>query len=242
MTLPAARKTALLWLWLSAVAAVAVAAPGPGPSPGPQKANHELLTNLGMVRRRVAPAHHRKRLAAEMRSSGAHDDSHMVVIKLPPAPYYYAHAKPAKTLEPSHNAVSKPALHFHGNGKPTGVYHWNLPVLKKMKAGHARHGGAAKRTSDGDSKIYHIQKTSPFTEHHDDPAAAASSNDVLKAKESQHAPAFSRKSHAPKSKISYYTPRRKTMFQKLFQGNGKPHSFYVIEKSKKPIHYHRLLP
>lgn len=44
-------------------------------------------------------------------------------------------------------------------------------------------------------------------------------------------------------KPSYYVPAKpkKSQFMKYFPGNGKPKSFYVIEKSKKP-HYHRLLP
>lgn len=44
-------------------------------------------------------------------------------------------------------------------------------------------------------------------------------------------------------KPTYYVPTKptKASFRKYFPGNGKLHSFYVIESSKK-AHYHRLLP
>lgn len=44
-------------------------------------------------------------------------------------------------------------------------------------------------------------------------------------------------------KPSYYVPikPKKGTFMNHFAGNGKPHSFYVIEKSRK-AHYHKLLP
>lgn len=42
--------------------------------------------------------------------------------------------------------------------------------------------------------------------------------------------------------LAYYVPAKKTSFRKYFSGNGKPKSFYVIEKNKKSAEYHRLLP
>ncbi|KAG6448970.1 uncharacterized protein LOC115442794 [Manduca sexta] len=42
--------------------------------------------------------------------------------------------------------------------------------------------------------------------------------------------------------LAYYVPAKKTSFRKYFSGNGKPKSFYVIEKDKKSAQYHRLLP
>ncbi|GBP29189.1 hypothetical protein EVAR_20550_1 [Eumeta japonica] len=43
--------------------------------------------------------------------------------------------------------------------------------------------------------------------------------------------------------LAYYVPaKKKTSFRKYFSGNGKPKSFYVIEKDNKSTEYHRLLP
>lgn len=42
--------------------------------------------------------------------------------------------------------------------------------------------------------------------------------------------------------LAYYVPAKKASFRKYFSGNGKPKSFYVIEKNKKSAEYHRLLP
>lgn len=42
--------------------------------------------------------------------------------------------------------------------------------------------------------------------------------------------------------LAYYVPSKKTSFRKYFSGNGKPKSFYVIDKDKHAAEYHRLLP
>ncbi|CAG9584879.1 unnamed protein product [Danaus chrysippus] len=42
--------------------------------------------------------------------------------------------------------------------------------------------------------------------------------------------------------LSYYVPAKKSSFRKYYSGNGKPKSFYIIEKDKKTAEYHRLLP
>ncbi|XP_004932567.1 uncharacterized protein LOC101738458 [Bombyx mori] len=42
--------------------------------------------------------------------------------------------------------------------------------------------------------------------------------------------------------LAYYVPAKKTSFRKYFSGNGKPKSFYVIEKNKSAAQYHKLLP
>ncbi|KAG7302895.1 hypothetical protein JYU34_012881 [Plutella xylostella] len=42
--------------------------------------------------------------------------------------------------------------------------------------------------------------------------------------------------------LAYYVPEKKQSFRKYFSGNGKPKSFYIIEKSKKEAEFHRLLP
>ncbi|XP_063618970.1 uncharacterized protein LOC134791753 [Cydia splendana] len=42
--------------------------------------------------------------------------------------------------------------------------------------------------------------------------------------------------------LAYYVPDKKTSFRKYFSGNGKPKSFYVLQKNKNSAQYHRLLP
>ena len=55
------------------------------------------------------------------------------------------------------------------------------------------------------------------------------------------------KKHRKKAAMSYYAPLNlksgsTTNIHKNFPGNGKPKAFYVMEKSRKPIYYHQLLP
>lgn len=53
------------------------------------------------------------------------------------------------------------------------------------------------------------------------------------------------KKHRKKAAMSYYAPSPKsgsTSIHKNFAGNGKPKAFYVMEKSRKPIYHHQLLP
>jgi hypothetical protein len=155
----------------------------------------------------------------------------MFIIKLPPNPHYYSHLKPTK-VSSSYNSVNKVPVSFRANGKPARVYHWNIPVLNKM-AGNARRTSAGSRLQAQDSKIYTIQKSGQWSR--------SDGNEVLEKSKptKQH-----RKSNdVQKASVSYYSPvsQRKTMIQKYFSGNGKPHSFYVIERSKKPTYYQRLL-
>lgn len=198
----------------------------------PNSANHELLTRLGMSRRRMPLNQHRKRVASESRRHGVNsDDSHMFIIKLPPNPYYYSHMKPLKTSN-NFNSVNKLPVSFRANGKPAKVYHWNIPVLKSMAKNSRRKSPDAKLLAQ-DSKIYNIQKTSSRTQNE--------GNEVHeKSKLIKH---HRKSNHIEKPSVSYYAPvsQHRTMIQKHFSGNGKPQSFYVIEKSKKPAYYQRLL-
>ncbi|KAF7996893.1 hypothetical protein HCN44_002539 [Aphidius gifuensis] len=57
---------------------------------------------------------------------------------------------------------------------------------------------------------------------------------------------FETKKHRKKAAMSYYAPNihktGSTSIYKNFPGNGKPKAFYVMEKSRKPVYYHPLLP
>nr|CAI5862100.1 unnamed protein product [Callosobruchus analis] len=111
--------------------------------------------------------------------------------------------------EDPHVKSKKLPVGFKNNGKPAKIYHWNLPVLKKM---------ASKYKKSANHKV--------------DLSYPESFNEILEK------PMKEKKPLRP----SYYVPAKakKTNFMKYFPGNGKPHSFYVIEGRK--AHYHRLLP
>ncbi|XP_044759616.1 uncharacterized protein LOC123317248 [Coccinella septempunctata] len=177
--------------------------------------NHELLSKIGLTRVRTPQSHHRKRLAVQSRHHSRSDDSHMFIIKLPPSPHYYGFNNPNSIEEPSKKKHLP--IGFKSNGKPAKVYHWNLPVLKTL---------AAHKLKSRKNDIHDITIN--------DYPNPESWNEVLDKPESDH--------YKPR-KPSYYVPAKpkKGAFTKYFPGNGKPHSFYVIEKSKK-AHYHRLLP
>ncbi|XP_069685815.1 uncharacterized protein [Periplaneta americana] len=225
------RLSTLIWLALLFTTAMITSTAAAAPN----QANHELLTHLGMSRRRTPSNHHRKRVASESRHHGINsDDSHMFIIKLPPNPYYYSHTKPLKASS-NYNSVNKLPLSFRANGKPARVYHWNIPVLKKMAA-NARRKMASSKLQAQDSKIYNIQKASSWTQ--------TDRNDVHQKPKPQKQHRKSNHNNQKSPAVSYYAPvsQHKVMIQKYFAGNGKPQSFYVIEKSKKPAYYQRLLP
>lgn len=186
-----------------------------------RKSNLELLNHLGMTKLRSPTInHHRKRLASQSRKTHhqkSSSDSKMFVIKLPPNPYYYAHhdLNGFDVLEPQPKSVNNVPVNFNTNGKPSRVYHWNIPVLKKMVA---RKAGSSKTAVFADSEIFNIDKQVTWNDTDDEKAIYR--------------------------KATYYGPKKqsKHTFRKYFAGNGKPHSFYVMEKNKKPAYVHRLLP
>ncbi|CAD6241879.1 GSCOCG00009354001-RA-CDS, partial [Cotesia congregata] len=85
-----------------------------------------------------------------------HYDSHVYVVKLPASPPYYTVTKPVKpTVNPidkydkkknisnkngiensiygGSSTIHKPSsVGFNSNGKPDKIYHWNLPLMKKI--------------------------------------------------------------------------------------------------------------
>ncbi|KAG5880636.1 hypothetical protein JTB14_037288 [Gonioctena quinquepunctata] len=179
--------------------------------PSTTSKNHELLKKLGLQKIRGPTSHHRKRLAEESRHHSRSDDSHVFIVKLPPNPYYYVHNKP-NSIGDIHNSQSRDLpVGFRNNGKPSKIYHWNMPLLKNMASHHKS------KSKDYSLNFSHSNRW----------------NEILDKNEKEKRPL----------KPSYYVPAKpkKSGFTKYFPGNGKPHSFYVIEKSRK-AHYHRLLP
>lgn len=279
------------------------------------ESTHSILQRLGFDQvQRPVINHHKKRVAQETTKARHHidgynteTDSHMFVVKLPPHYPYYSHMKPEKF---ENEVVSKSSMNFRTNGKPASVYHWNIPVLKKIP--QPRFG--ASRIAQGDSKVYHVKilpnqyqkdykekerpynKFSKFKKQRFEDGSTVNKikpsnyqnslklysvkNSVAqkdqnvslkklpetfgKFAESNHLPGVQnlksnknynhdkineslvRDAANAKDKRqrgpSYYQPAlpKQNSFHKDFTGNGKPKSFYVIEKSNKAIRYHRL--
>jgi hypothetical protein len=171
------------------------------------KRNHHLLTKLGFARIRAPNSPHTKRLAVESRHHSRSDDSNMFVIKLPPNQHYYAQNHP-QFVQPE----KKVPVGFKGNGKPGKIYHWNIPVIKKVIA-------AKSKGRLNDSHIFDVK------------LQQNNWNEVLDKQDTN----VSKKAKKP----AYYVPYKpkKSNYLKYFPGNGKPKAFYVMEKNKKKHHY-----
>lgn len=155
----------------------------------------------------------------------------MFVVKLPPNPYYYVHHKNPNAI---HDSGKKLPMGFASNGKPGKIYHWNIPILKKVVSTQQ----SRSRLEDTNNEIYKSKK---------------------KVKPMKDFEKFANEVHDKITNINrkyqksptYYAPpkyskknKKNTNLHKYLASNGKPKSFYVIESmetSKKP-HYHRLLP
>jgi hypothetical protein len=126
---------------------------------------------------------------------------------------------------------------FRSNGKPARVYHWNIPVLKKMAA-------ARRRSTQGSQG----SGGKPSKQHPSKSKLGSKLNSKLGSKLSgSRRKGFHRvQPHAGPEPAGpspyYYAPAKKTSMHKLLGGNGKPHAMYVLEKSKTPAFYQRLLP
>lgn len=181
-----------------------------------EPSTHELLSSLGLQKLRVPAAHHRKRLAEQGRRHAV-GDSRMYVIKLPPNTSYYTQPEPAPA------AARTLPLQMTGNGKPARVYHWNLPILQKI----AKNRPQARFDDD----VVDVESTPTW------PKGIANHPNSLDAL-AYYVPAKKTTLDA----LANYMPAKRASFRKYFSGNGKPKSFYIIEKNKKAAEYHRLLP
>lgn len=163
-----------------------------------------------------------------------------------------------------------PQIPVHFNGKATGIYHWNIPTLKKMFGGASSRSNS-KKYRQKITKLRHndvqvddlidIKNTptwskSPSIKWHenetiDKHTQATSSNSIGKndifnihgLDDDERLKVLKKKSSP-----SYYAPAKKQNFHKYFPSNGKPKSFYIIEnnvrkadQNKKPVSYHNLI-
>lgn len=126
-----------------------------------RNSNAAILNRLGLVPLRIPDGHHKKRLAGPEPSAHVssvsqtrihqpysrrhgHRDSHVYIVKLPASQPYYTLTKPHKPSSPlekdkitkttriTASDGSAPQVGFHSNGKPGKIYHWNIPIVKKI--------------------------------------------------------------------------------------------------------------
>ncbi|XP_076233865.1 uncharacterized protein LOC143178852 [Calliopsis andreniformis] len=294
--------------------------------------NAAILNRLGLAPLQIPDGHHKKRLAGpEPPGLGSqtrihqpysrrhgHRDSHVYIVKLPASPPYYTITKPHKSVKDEKVTKTGPnfPVGFQGNGKPAKIYHWNLPVVKKISEKKRlqtqlkldqskkkleetkRHPGSKytaedshpgisktglgvthenkKYYSSDNNKIVLRQKASPSKHVRNNDKRLSYPDHVDKKGESSkksHGNVANKtyrlddssvhrihlanelhgtrnagkvKKHRKKAAMSYYAPisgkSGSTSIHKNFPGNGKPKAFYVMEKSRKPVYYHPLLP
>lgn len=172
--------------------------------------NHKILRNLGMQKVNLSPNYYKKRLAEESRHHGNNGDSNIFIVKLPPNPYYYVHNNGLGDDDVRYIRYrNQAAVQFQTNGKPTKIYHWNVPILKQlMKESKSRKKFYNKSNVSGNLKKYSGTKSAVMT-----------------------------------SKKSFYVPARKnkSVFYRFAHGNGKPHSFYILNDSGHKFNYQKLI-
>lgn len=299
--------------------------------------NAAILNRLGLAPLQIPDGHHKKRLAGPeppglnsqtrihqpySRRHG-HRDSHVYIVKLPASPPYYTITKPHKNVKDEKVTKTGPnfPVGFQGNGKPAKIYHWNLPVVKKISEKKRLHAqmkmeqakkkldvskkyqgsSSSKNLEDGagrqqggqdlslqEKKKYfangdngkirqsggnsgnpskHVRnndKRLSYPEHEDKKSTKKGNNNVgtsnktfrlddsgvhrIHLTNELHGARNTAKvkKHRKKAAMSYYAPitgkSGSTSIHKNFPGNGKPKAFYVMEKSRKPVYYHPLLP
>ena len=153
---------------------------------------------------------------------------------------------------------------FRSNGKPARVYHWNIPVLKKMAAArrrstqgnkhavkHAAKHAAKPVKNPSKSKLGATRRKQAATYHwvqqHQQQQQQQQRQQQQQQQQQRHQHEQPLQLSAMQSEPAgpspyYYAPAKKTAMHKLMGSNGKPHAMYVLEKSKAPAYYQRLLP
>ncbi|XP_055851536.1 uncharacterized protein LOC129915865 [Episyrphus balteatus] len=206
----------------------------------PHILNKKLLNKLGLAKVRAPNSHNRKRLAVESRRHASPDDSHMFIIKLPPNLYYYTGPKASggsnsagsTSTAAKNNALDqgngkKVSFNFNSNGKPSHIYHWNLPVLKKILSNESRF--PTLRSNDDLIDIKNTPTWSKPWENETIEKSFGKSNMAEKKSLKRKSPSY----YAPANSVN------KNSFNKYFAGNGKPKGFYVIKKNHKKATYFR---
>uniref|UniRef100_A0A1B0BUY5 LysM domain-containing protein n=1 Tax=Glossina palpalis gambiensis TaxID=67801 RepID=A0A1B0BUY5_9MUSC len=144
---------------------------------------------------------------------------------------YFSKNRLGYLLEDDH--VSFP---FSSNGRPGRIYHWNLPVLKKMLQDKQRYPTATNTSPKKAEKLIDIKNIPTWSKPWE--------NDSIE-KSYGHDATTNYKKPLKRKSPTYYAPANavnKNSFNKYFSGNGKPKGFYVIkENQKKPSYYKNII-
>lgn len=137
----------------------------------------------------------------------------------------------------------KLSVEFKSNGKPGRIYHWNMPVLKKMINQHNHRSNS--RYSNDVNDLIDIKHITTWSEPWENETVEKSlpkeyrrqSGNFGKNKSpSYYVPTRSKKNNA-KNK-----PNGADNAHKYFPGNGKPKSFYVLKKKSQKPYYKKIIP
>lgn len=154
------------------------------------------------------------------------------------------------------------SVDFKSNGKPGRIYHWNLPVLKKMLQQET--GGRTSsnsRLNNDISELIDIRRiptwSKPWENETSQKSYRTNDRNVLNPLDDG---ADDESGYKTRKSPSYYAPRPKKSAKphhsdassanaaaadhssKHFPGNGKPQGFYVMKgKGHKP-YYRKLIP
>lgn len=171
-----------------------------------------------------------------------------------------------------HNIVVQQisSMGFKSNGKPGRIYHWNLPVLKKMltkaestgrKSSNLRHSNDVNDLIDikniptwsnpwDDNETFDKAFTGKQNRGNNADITGVSTVNINGIDDDLNLKLLKKKSptyYAPtkqKKKAAMYDSAAKSSSSssKYFPGNGKPKSFYVIKKNEHKPYYQELIP
>lgn len=136
----------------------------------------------------------------------------------------------------------KLSVEFKSNGKPGRIYHWNMPVLKKMVNQHNHRSNS--RYSNDLNDLIDIKHIPTWPKPWENETVDKSLPKTYRRHNANFA-----KHKSP----SYYVPTRSKKnnsknktndnnAHKYFPGNGKPKSFYVLKKKSQKPYYKKIIP
>ncbi|XP_061399166.1 uncharacterized protein LOC133334867, partial [Musca vetustissima] len=134
----------------------------------------------------------------------------------------------------------KVSFAFPSNGKPGRIYHWNLPVIKKiLEEKQQRFPSVANVEPNKIQQLIDIHNIPTWSKPWENESIEKSYH------HHHHDSMMSYKKSMKRKSPSYYAPANtvnKNSFNKYFSGNGKPKGFYVIkENQKKPSYYKNIV-
>lgn len=189
--------------------------------------NHALFSRFGLARWEGPDK-------PQLFTSRRIGESSVYYIKLPPSQYYYTPFQQDPTVPTPY--LQPLPVNFISNGKPNHIYHWNIPFLTKMAArAQARKKLVNTSSVGGPSKPSKVKVT---------PNDYSNSRiyNISKQKPLKTLPRKNTDTERNQLIKQYRTPNVNSPFNRVFPGNGKPQSLYVINELEKPVFYQRLLP